>query len=88
MTENLFQISFAHLTNDKADVLKQVPDTVVKLKECTIEGSPKPIACPKYINYDIGKHESECIDAEKQDLILLVGRFINRYKHVNSNICI
>ena len=25
---------------EKADLLKQVPDTVVKLKECTIEGNP------------------------------------------------
>ncbi|MES9884822.1 MAG: hypothetical protein ABW185_28585 [Sedimenticola sp.] len=62
----------------KTDYLKDVPETVIEVLLCRVEGNPKPKTSPTYEHYTIGEHRDELINAQSNDLTWLVARFMHR----------
>ncbi len=61
-----------------SETLKNVPQTVIELEPCTIEGSPKPQTSPHYPEYRIGAYDELYNISQCDDLAWMMARYGSR----------
>ena len=61
-----------------SETLSHVPQTVIPLQPCTIEGSPKPKTSPQYTEYKLGTYDDIYDSSQSNDIGWMAARFCNR----------